>query len=78
MNPNLENTKDIGFIAQEIEHVMPELVFKGEDKNDLYKVKYNEIIALCLESIKEHEKIISLKDDRLKKLEFRAKEKGLI
>jgi hypothetical protein len=77
-NPNLENSRDIGFIAQEIKHVMPELVFKGEDENEMYKVKYFDIIALCLESIKEQENNINLKDERLKKLEYRAKEKGLI
>jgi hypothetical protein len=50
-NPNFESSKDIGFIAQEIEHVVPELVFKGVDEDDLYKVKFGDIIALCLESI---------------------------
>jgi hypothetical protein len=57
---------------------MPELVFGGESETDLFKVKYGDIIALCLESIKEHEEILDIKDERLKKLEFRAKEKGLI
>ena len=77
-NPNLENTKDIGFIAQEIAHVMPELVFKENNEKDLYKVKYDDMIALCLESIKEHELILDMKESRLSKLEYRAKEKGLI
>jgi hypothetical protein len=74
----LENTKDVGFIAQEIAHVMPELVFKENNGTDYYKVKYNDIIALCLESIKEHELILDMKESRLSKLEYIAKEKGLI
>jgi hypothetical protein len=74
----LENTKDVGFIAQEIAHVMPELVFKENNGTDYYKVKYNDIIALCLESIKEHELILDIKESRLSKLEYIAKEKGLI
>lgn len=74
----MENQKDIGFIAQEIAHVMPELVFKGDDENDLYKVKYPDVIALCLESIKEQEKLLDKSESKLLKLEYRAKEKGLI
>jgi hypothetical protein len=77
-NPNLENTKDIGFVAQEIAHVLPELVFKEKNGNDLYKVKYNDIIALCLEAVKEHEDKIKSKEERLSKLEYKANEKGLI
>jgi hypothetical protein len=57
---------------------MPELVFGGESEDDLFKVKYMDIIALCLESIKEHEDILNTKEQRLNKLEYRAKEKGLI
>ena len=77
-NPNQQSGKDIGFIAQELNHVMPELVFGGESDTDMYKVKYMDIIALCLESIKEHEDILNIKEQRLNKLEYRAKEKGLI
>jgi hypothetical protein len=57
---------------------MPELVFGGESEEDLYKVKYMDVIALCLESIKEHEGILNTKEQRLNKLEYTAKEKGLI
>ena len=74
----MENSKDVGFIAQELAHVMPELVFKENNGKDLYKVKYGDIIALCLESIKEHELILDMKQDKLNKLEHIAKEKGLI
>jgi hypothetical protein len=77
-NPNLESGKDIGFIAQEINHVAPELVFGGENETDLFKVKYMDIIALCLESIKEHEDMLNIKEKRLDKLEYMVKEKGLI
>jgi hypothetical protein len=77
-NPNLQSGKDIGFIAQELNHVMPELVFGGESETDMFKVKYMDIIALCLESIKEHEEILNVKEIRLNKLEYTAKEKGLI
>jgi hypothetical protein len=70
--------KDIGFIAQEVAHVLPELVFKSEKENSHFQVKYNDVIALCLEAIKEQSRLIDLKEERLEKLENKAKEKGLV
>jgi hypothetical protein len=70
--------KDIGFIAQEVAHVLPELVFKSEKENSRYQVKYNDVIALCLEAIKEQSRLIDLKEERLERLENKAKEKGLV
>jgi hypothetical protein len=75
---NEDARRDIGFVAQEIEHVMPELVFKANaSENAYYQVKYNEIIALCLEAIKEQSTLIDLREQKLEKLELLAKEKGL-
>jgi hypothetical protein len=70
--------KDIGFIAQEVAHVLPELVFKSKKENSFYQVKYNDVIALCLEAIKEQSRLIDLKEERLEKLENKVKEKGLV
>jgi hypothetical protein len=70
--------KDIGFIAQEVAHVLPELVFKSEKENSHFQVKYNDVIALCLEAIKEQSRLIDLKEERLERLENKAKEKGLV
>ena len=78
-DPNSTSHKDIGFIAQEIQHVFPELVYKPNDKPEtMYMVKYPDIIALCLEAIKEQSDNLDLKESKLEKLEIRAKEKGLI
>ena len=74
VNHGLET--DIGFIAQEIQYVMTELVFKANE-NALYQVKYFDVIALCLEAIKEQSLIIDSKEEKLEKLEIIAKEKGL-
>ena len=77
-NVNNDTIRDIGFIAQEIEHVMPELVFKAKDTEDsFYQVKYYDIVALCLESIKEQSELLDSKEQKLEKLEIMAKEKGL-
>lgn len=75
---NDHTKRDIGFVAQEIEHVMPELVFKANtSENALYKVKYAEIISLCLEAIKEQSTLIDLREQKIEKLELLAKEKEL-
>jgi hypothetical protein len=78
-NINIPNYgKDIGFIAQEVAHVLPELVFKSSKENSRYQVKYNDVISLCLEAIKEQSRLLDLKEERLERLENKAKEKGLI
>jgi hypothetical protein len=57
---------------------MPELVFKSKnDENALYQVKYPDVIALCLEAIKEQSELIDIREQKLEKLELLAKEKGL-
>ena len=70
-------TSDIGFVAQEIERIIPELVFSESDKT-LKKVKYYEMISLCIEAIKEQDLELNESEERLEKIEYRAKEKGLI
>jgi hypothetical protein len=70
--------RDIGFIAQEVQHVFPELVFKASDNEDAkYMVKYNDVIAICLEAIKEQSENLNNSLTKLKRLEESAKEKGL-
>jgi hypothetical protein len=65
-NPEYGNR--IGFIAQEVEKILPELVFTNE--TDGYKgVNYAEMSAVLLEAIKEQQKMIDVlkaENDRLK------------
>jgi hypothetical protein len=68
--------EDIGFIAQELKEVLPEVVFGSEET--YYRVKYPDIIALCIEAIKEQSNLLDLKEQKLEELEKIAKEKGLI
>ena len=59
--------KDIGIVAQEVEEVIPEIV---ETRENGYKaVKYEKIVALLIEGIKEQQQTIEKLEDRLKKLE---------
>ncbi len=54
--------KQLGFIAQEVESVVPELVMELE--NDIKSVNYSQTVALLLEAIKDQNEIINkLKDD---------------
>mgnify|MGYP003343308296 FL=1 len=73
-----QNSKDIGFIAQEIAVVLPEMVFKRNVPNAYFQVKYAEMISICLEAVKEQSLIIEDREKRLELLEEKAKEKGLI
>ncbi|NUM80096.1 tail fiber domain-containing protein [bacterium] len=51
------HARKIGFIAQDVEKVLPEVVFTN--KNDGYKgINYNEIAAVLTEAIKEQQKQI--------------------
>jgi hypothetical protein len=75
---NRETEREIGFIAQEVQHVVPELVFKSDKENSYYQVKYYDMIALCLEAIKEQSEILDDNELKLTILENKAKEKGLI
>jgi hypothetical protein len=69
--------KDIGFIAQEIEYVFPELVFKGKNHEDAkYMVKYHDIVAICLEAIKEQSDMLNNSLTKLERLEGLVTEKG--
>jgi hypothetical protein len=71
-------TSDIGFVAQEIERTIPELVFSEDKKTHLKKVKYYEIISLCIEAIKEQDVELEISENRLEYFENKIKEKGLI
>ena len=69
--------KDYGFVAQELEFVIPESVILDK-RDDFRNVRYSELVSICIESIKDQKKLLSDSEERLKKLEIRAKEKGLI
>jgi hypothetical protein len=59
-----EGQKDLGFIAQEVEQVIPEIVRENEmplmdDSGETYKtVDYEKVVAVLVEAIKEQQKQI--------------------
>lgn len=54
---------ELGFIAQEVEQVVPEIVTIDKTKDEFRSVKYDKLVALLVEAIKEQQKQI----DELKK-----------
>jgi hypothetical protein len=75
--PNtIPNVSDLGFIAQEVQEIFPELVTK--DNEGLLRVKYGNMLAIIVDAIQKQNEIIQQKESELIKLESIAKEKGLI
>ncbi|MDD2565343.1 MAG: tail fiber domain-containing protein [Candidatus Gracilibacteria bacterium] len=63
---NFENGKEVGFIAQEVEKVLPEVVTTDSDG---YKaVKYSNMNAVLVEAIKEQQKQIESQNQKIDKL----------
>ena len=57
-----DGSKDIGFIAQEVEKVVPEVVYSDGGKNGSYGMDYSSLTALLTEAIKQQDdEITSLK-----------------
>jgi hypothetical protein len=61
------NRKDVGFIAQEVEKIFPELVSEG--MNNMKGVNYSGIIAPLVEAVKEQQEQIETQEERIQKLE---------
>jgi hypothetical protein len=53
------NLKENGFIAQELQKVMPTLVLEGTDKDKLLSVNYTAIIPVLTKAIQEQQKQIA-------------------
>ena len=49
---------ELGFIAQEVEKIIPEIVTKDKTKEEYRSVKYDKLVALLVEAIKEQQKQI--------------------
>jgi hypothetical protein len=49
---------ELGFIAQEVEKIVPEIVSKDKTNEEYRSVKYDKLVALLVEAIKEQQKQI--------------------
>ncbi len=55
---NFSDNTELGFIAQEVEKVLPEVVSKDKTPEGYRSVKYDKVVALLVEAIKEQQKQI--------------------
>ena len=82
--------KDLGFIAQEIREILPELVMESKDSMNTLLMNYQGVIPVLVKAIQEQQKIIesqNLSIEQLKtenkdvlqlKQSFQEKEKQLL
>jgi hypothetical protein len=68
----METTEHVGFIAQELKEVFPELV--GENKEGMLGIKYTELIPILVQALKEQNEKIKSLEDRVSKLETGTKQ----
>lgn len=59
---------ELGFIAQEVEKVLPEVVMKDKTAEEYRSVKYDKVVALLVEAIKEQQKQIDSLTIKVNKL----------
>ena len=59
---------ELGFIAQEVEQIVPEIVSKDKTKEAYRSVKYDKLVALLVEAIKEQQKQIDSLNIKVNKL----------
>jgi hypothetical protein len=70
---NFSDKSELGFIAQEVEKVLPEVVSKDKTPEEYRSVKYDKVVALLVEAIKEQQKQIDSLKFQVKKLKRKKK-----
>jgi hypothetical protein len=66
-------TMQIGMIAQEVEPIVPEIVFTNP-VDGLKGINYSQVSALFVEAIKEQQKIIDSQKDEISSLKSRMEQ----
>ncbi|PWJ51123.1 endosialidase-like protein [Dyadobacter jejuensis] len=64
----INGSKSLGFIAQEIVEVIPEVVNVPEDKNEMMSVRYSELIPVLTKAIQEQQAQIDALKAEIKEL----------
>jgi len=65
----IDSSKQIGMIAQEVEKILPELV--NTDSNGYKSVEYSRVVAVLVEAMKEQQKTIDEQKDMINNLNER-------
>jgi Chaperone of endosialidase/Secretion system C-terminal sorting domain len=69
VDSSLYSRRHVGFIAQDIQKIFPELVYA--DKNGILSIDYIGIIPLLVEGLKQQQQIITAQSTKLKELDAR-------
>ena len=70
---NFSDKTELGFIAQEVEKVLPEVVSKDKTAEEYRSIKYDKVVALLVEAIKEQQKQIDSLKSQVKNLKRKKK-----
>ncbi len=65
----------LGFIAQDVEKILPEAVFYDKD-TDMYYIEYTALIPVIVEAMKEQQAKIELLEDEIESLNSKSNEKS--
>ena len=63
------NKKEIGFIAQEVQEILPDLVSVGPDENKTLSLDYNSLIPILTKAIQEQQVLIEALKAKVERLE---------
>jgi hypothetical protein len=58
LSDSVYSKKELGFIAQEVQKVLPQLVTEGKDKDRLLSLDYISIIPLLTKAMQEQDVVI--------------------
>lgn len=72
---DFSDNNEIGFIAQEVEKVLPEVVLKDKTPDEYRSVKYDKVVALLVEAIKEQQLQIEALTKKVNELSNKRKKK---
>ncbi len=65
----------LGFIAQDVEKILPEAVFYDKD-TDMYYIEYTALIPVIVEAMKEQQAKIELLEDEIEAMNDKSKDKS--
>uniref|UniRef100_UPI0040495640 tail fiber domain-containing protein n=1 Tax=Fulvivirga sp. TaxID=1931237 RepID=UPI0040495640 len=76
LNPslNLDNKNHIGFLAQDVEKVLPQIVHTGDDELKTKRVEYSSVVPVLVEAIKDQQQIIDSQKQQIENLTVKLKE----
>ena len=68
---NFSQDRQVGFIAQEVAEVLPDLVAGGDGEDEFYSVSYGRLVPILVEAIKELNGEAQHKDSQITELQAR-------